>query len=63
MSRTVSTTLAGRGPGPDQLRDLTLGLDLCDLRLPRSAGVANTEKARRLYMAGRERFSQDAVVG
>ncbi len=48
---------------PIFLRDLTLGLDLCDYTTPEVSGVYDAEKAARCVLASQERFSQDAVVG
>lgn len=48
---------------PVFLRDLTLGLDLCDFTTPEVSAVYDSAKATRAVLASQERFQQDCVVG
>jgi len=59
------TALAGGRPDrvPIFLRDLTLGLDLCDFTTPEVSGGYDAAKAARAMVASRQHFSQDAIVG
>jgi len=59
------TALSGGKPDrvPLFLRDLTLGLDLCEYTTPEVSAVYDSEKAARAVIASQQRFCQDAVVG
>ena len=59
------TALDGGKPDrvPIFLRDLTLGLDLCDYTTPEVSAVYDAEKAALAVLASQARFHQDAVVG
>ncbi len=48
---------------PIFLRDLTLGLDLCDFTTPEVSAGYDAEKAARAVVASHERLRQDCVVG
>lgn len=45
------------------LRDLTLGLDLCDFTTPEVCADYDAGKAAQAMLASQQRFGQDAVVG
>lgn len=56
-----------RNDAPDRvpifLRDLTLGLDLCDYTTPEVSGGYDAEKSAECVAASQRRFHQDCVVG
>ncbi|MGC9316434.1 MAG: uroporphyrinogen decarboxylase family protein [Armatimonadota bacterium] len=56
-----------RGERPDRvpifLRDLTLGLDLCDFSTPQVSAGYDADRAAEAVLTSRRRFHQDAVVG
>lgn len=56
-----------RGQRPDRvpifLRDLTLGLDLCDFSTPEVSAGYDAARAAQAVLASQARFHQDAVVG
>lgn len=67
MQGRERTLVALWGERPDRvpifLRDLTLGLDLCDFSTPEVSAGYDAARAAQAVLASQARFHQDAVVG